>query len=144
PELLDWLASEFVARGWSLKALHRLIVGSAVYRQSSRTRPELADIDPANRLLARQRRLRLEAEAIRDVALAVSGLLSRNVGRPSVFPYQPGGILLGRATKAEWALSPGADRYRRGMYTYFWRLTPHPFLRLFDAPDSTPAATRRI
>jgi hypothetical protein len=144
PELLDWLASEFVAGGWSLKALHRRIVGSSVYRQSSRVRPELADIDPANRLLARQRRLRLEAEAIRDGALAVSGLLARKLGGPSVFPYQPQGILVGRATKADWVVSPGADRYRRGLYTHFWRLTPYPLLRLFDAPDSTSACTRRI
>ncbi|HZW30888.1 MAG TPA: DUF1553 domain-containing protein [Isosphaeraceae bacterium] len=144
PELLDWLASEFIATGWSLKALQRLIVGSSVYRQSSRVRPELAEIDPANRLLARQRRLRLEAEVIRDGALAVSGLLARKLGGPSVFPYQPPGILLGRATKADWVVSPGADRYRRGMYTYFWRLTPYPLLRLFDAPDTTTACTRRI
>jgi hypothetical protein len=144
PELLDWLASEFVAQGWSLKALHRLIVGSATYRQSSRVRPELAELDPSNRLLARQVRFRLEAEAIRDVALAVSGLLARKIGGKSVFTYQPEGILVGRATKANWVVSPGGDRYRRGMYTYFWRLTPHPFLRLFDAPDSTSACTRRI
>jgi hypothetical protein len=144
PELLDWLACELVSRGWSLKALHRLIVGSTVYRQSSDERPELSAIDPANRLLSRQRRLRLEAEAIRDAALAVSGLLCRKVGGPSVFPYQPEGILNGRAVKAEWVLSAGGDRYRRGIYTYFWRLTPHPFLRLFDAPDTTVACTRRI
>jgi Protein of unknown function (DUF1553)/Protein of unknown function (DUF1549)/Planctomycete cytochrome C len=144
PELLDWLASEFIAQGWSLKALHRLIVGSATYRQSSHVRPELAAIDPSNRLLARQSRLRLEAEAIRDVALAVSGLLSRKIGGPSVFPYQPNGIMTGRADRGVWVLSPGADRYRRGMYTHFWRLTPHPFLRLFDAPDSIAACTRRI
>ena len=144
PELLDWLAAEFIARGWSLKALHRLIVGSATYRQSSHVRPELAGVDPSNRLLARQTRLRLEAEAIRDVALSVSGLLSRKIGGPSVFPYQPEGIMKGRADRGVWVESPGADRYRRGMYTHFWRLTPHPFLRLFDAPDATAACTRRI
>ena len=144
PELLDWLAGEFIARGWSLKALHRLIVGSATYRQSSHVRPELAGVDPSNRLLARQSRLRLEAEAIRDVALSVSGLLSRKIGGPSVFPYQPEGIMKGRADRGVWVESPGADRYRRGMYTHFWRLTPHPFLRLFDAPDATAACTRRI
>ena len=144
PELLDWLASEFIARGWSLKALHRLIIGSATYRQSSHVRPELAGVDPSNRLLARQSRLRLEAEAIRDSALSVSGLLSRKIGGPSVFPYQPEGIMKGRADRGVWVESLGADRYRRGMYTHFWRLTPNPFLRLFDAPDATAACTRRI
>jgi hypothetical protein len=143
PELLDWLAFSFREHHWSLKALHRLIVCSATYRQSSRDRPDLAEIDPQNRLLARQSRLRLEAESIRDSALSVSGLLSRKIGGPSVFPYQPEGILEGRATKAEWKISDGEDRYRRGMYTHFWRLTPHPFLRLFDAPDAVTACTRR-
>jgi mono/diheme cytochrome c family protein len=144
PELLDWLASEFIARGWSLKALHRLIIGSATYRQSSHVRPELAGVDPSNRLLARQSRLRLVAEAIRDSALSVSGLLSRKIGGPSVFPFQPEGIMEGRADQGVWVESAGADRYRRGMYTHFWRLTPNPFLRLFDAPDATAACTRRI
>jgi hypothetical protein len=143
-ELLDWLASEFVEQGWSFKGLHRLIVGSATYRQSSHVRPELGAVDPSNRLLARQSRLRLEAEAIRDVALSVSGLLSHKIGGPSVFPYQPKGIMAGRADRGEWVESPGADRFRRGMYTHFWRLTPHPFLRLFDAPDAIAACTRRI
>ncbi len=109
PELLDWLAAEFIASGWSMKALHRLIVGSATYRQSSHIRPELAGIDPSNRLLARQTRLRLEAEAIRDCALAVSGLLSRKIGGPSVFPYQPEGIMTGRADQGTWVV-----RARRG------------------------------
>ncbi len=144
PELLDWLAAEFTARGGSLKALHRLIVRSATYRQSSHTRPELAGVDPSNRMLARQSRLRLEAEAIRDGALSVSGLLSKKIGGPSVFPYQAEGIMNGRADQGVWVESPGADRYRRAMYTHFWRLTPHPFLRLFDAPDATVACTRRI
>jgi hypothetical protein len=88
-------------------------------------------------------RLRLEAESIRDSALSVSGLLSQKIGGPSVFPYQPEGVLEGRATKAEWKLSEGEDRYRRGLYTYFWRLTPQPFLRLFDAPDAVTTCTRR-
>jgi hypothetical protein len=144
PELLDWLAAELIAGGWSLKALHRVIVGSATYRQSSHARPELAGVDPSNRLLARQSRLRLEAEAIRDGALSVSGLLSRKIGGPSVFPNQPEGIMNGRADQGVWVVSPGGDRYRRAMYTHFWRLTPHPFLRLFDAPDATTACTRRI
>ena len=92
PELLDWLASEFMDRGWSMKAMHRLIVTSATYRQSSRHRPELAKIDARNRLLARQNRLRLDAEVVRDVALAASGLLTRTVGGPSVYPPQPKGV----------------------------------------------------
>jgi len=142
-ELLDWLACEFRERSWSLKALHRLIVCSATYRQSSRNRPDLAEIDPQNRLLGRQMRLRLEAESVHDSALSVSGILSRKIGGPSVFPYQPEGVLEGRATKAEWKVSEGEDRYRRGLYTYFWRLTPHPFLRLFDAPDAVTTCTRR-
>jgi hypothetical protein len=137
------LACEFRDQGWSLKRLHRLIVCSATYRQSSRNRPELAQIDPQNRLLGRQMRLRLEAESIRDSALAVSGLLSAKIGGPSVFPYQPEGVLEGRATKAEWKTSEGEDRYRRGLYTYFWRLTPHPLLRIFDAPDAVTTCTRR-
>jgi hypothetical protein len=144
PELLDWLAAEFMAQGWSLKALHRLIVGSATYQQSSHARLEMAEIDPSNRLLARQSRLRLEAEAIRDAALTASGLLFERIGGPSVFPYQPEGVMNGRADKGVWVESAGGDRYRRGVYTHFWRLTPHPFLRLFDAPDASSACTRRI
>src|SRR5262249_51192374 len=89
PELLDWLATEFMAGRWDLKAMHRLIVTSATYRQSSKARPELAVRDPGNRLLARQFRLRLDAEIVRDAALASSGLLSDQVGGPSVFPPQP-------------------------------------------------------
>lgn len=141
--LLDWLACEFVARDWSMKAVHRLIVCSATYRQSSHARPELQATDPTNRLLARQRRLRVEAEIIRDLALAAGGLLATKLGGPSVFPYQPPGVLDGRATKATWTMSPGADRYRRGLYTWTWRLTPHPMLALFDAPDGSMACTRR-
>lgn len=143
PELLDWLATEFVNGGWRLKSLHRLIVGSATYRQSSDRQADLEEIDPENQLLARQSRLRLEAEAIRDSALAASGLWSPKLGGPSVFPYQHEGVMLGRATPAEWIASPGADRYRRSMYTHYWRLTPHPFLQTFDAPDSLTACTRR-
>ncbi len=142
-ELLDWLACEFVDRGWSMKAIHRLIVTSATYRQSSAARSDLQAIDPQNRLLARQRRLRVEAEVVRDLALSASGLLSERIGGPSVFPDQPAGVLDDRATKATWTTSPGADRYRRGLYTWIWRLTPHPMLALFDAPDASMACTRR-
>jgi mono/diheme cytochrome c family protein len=143
PELLDWLASEFMARRWSMKAKHRLIVTSATYRQSSRSRPDLAARDPRNKLLARQARLRLEAEAVRDTALAVSGLLSHKIGGPSVFPPQPDGVFRFTQIQRLWQASTGPDRYRRGVYTYFWRSAPHPALTVFDAPDSTTTCTRR-
>ena len=143
PDLLDWLASEFLDGGGRMKRMHRLIVSSATYRQSSTLRPELLAADPENRWLARQRRFRLEAEILRDSSLAVAGALSSKIGGPSVFPQQPDGVLDYRATKANWVISTGEGRYRRGMYTWFWRLTPHPMLTLFDAPDGTAACTRR-
>ena len=143
PRLLDWLASEFVARDWSLKAMHRLIVTSAVYRQTSKSRPELEDVDSDNQLLARQNRLSLEAEIVRDAALSASGLLSGKIGGPSVFPPQPAGA--GRVTQVDrkWTADTDENRYRRGMYTYFWRSAPHPGLTVFDAPDSMRSCTRR-
>jgi hypothetical protein len=143
PELLDWLATEFVRRGWSMKAMHRLIVTSATYRQASRARPDLATLDPRNRLLARQSRLRLEAEFIRDGALVAAGLLTENVGGPSVFPPQPEGIYRFTQIDKHWTPSTGPERYRRGMYTYLWRSAPHPSLTVFDAPDATTTCTRR-
>ena len=143
PELLDWLAVEFVESGWDWKALHRLILTSATYKQSSQLRSDLEDTDPQNSLLARQARLRLEAEIIRDVSLATSGLLSDKLGGPTVFPYQPSGVLDSRATKVEWVESEGDDRYRRGMYTHQWRLTPHPYYKTFDAPEALTSCTRR-
>jgi mono/diheme cytochrome c family protein len=143
PELLDWLATEFVRQGWSLKAMHRLIVTSATYRQSSRARPDLMAVDARNRLLARQVRLRLEAEFVRDVALAASGLLNERVGGPSSFPPQPEGIYRFTQIDKHWRASVGPDRYRRGVYTYFWRSAPHPSLTVFDAPDASGACTRR-
>lgn len=143
PELLDWLASEFMARGWSMKSIHRLIVTSSVYRQSSNTRPDLLGVDARNRLLARQQRLRLDAEVIRDTALATSGLLSPVVGGPSVFPLQPPGVYALTQVPKDWKPSPGTDRYRRGLYTHLWRSAPHPGLTVFDAPDGTAACTRR-
>jgi mono/diheme cytochrome c family protein len=143
-ELLDYLASELRALRWQgIKSLHRLIVTSTTYRQSSNSRPDLAEVNPGNRFIARQRRIRLEAEFIRDVSLAVGGLLSNKLGGPSVFPHQAEGILQNRATPATWAVSKGEDRYRRGMYTWVWRLTPHPNLPLFDAPDGVTACTHR-
>ena len=143
PELLDWLASEFVGGGWSLKQVHRLIVTSATYRQASDHRAELATRDPRNRLLARQSRVRLEAEIIRDAGLAVSGLLASEIGGPSVFPPQPAGVGQQTQVDRQWQADTGANRYRRGMYTHFWRAAPHPGLVLFDAPDSTITCTRR-
>jgi len=142
-KLLDWLATEFVSSNWSTKSLHRQIVCSATYRQSSSARPELETIDPSNGLFGRQRRLRVEAEILRDIALDAGGLLSTKLGGPSVYPPQPPGVLDGRANPATWNESQGADRYRRGMYTWVWRLTPYPMLRLFDAPDAATACTRR-
>ena len=143
PKLLDWLADELRQSGWSIKHIHRLIVSSATYRQSSHERPEYAELDPANKLLARQRRLRLPAENVRDALLSVSGLLSRKVGGPSVFPYQPDGVMKVRRSPRKWEMSSGADRYRRGLYTHFWRTSPHPFLTTFDAPLSDVTCTRR-
>lgn len=143
PELLDWLASEFVRRNWSVKQLHRLIVTSATYRQSSKARPEVALVDPRNRLLARMPRLRLEAEIVRDAGLAASGLLSRKLGGPSVFPPQPDGVFRFTQVPRTWKADAGPDRYRRGIYTWFWRSAPHPAMAAFDAPDGVNACTRR-
>ncbi len=144
PELLDHLAGEFLRRGWSLKALHRSIVRSATYRQSSRVTADLLRRDPLNVLLARQVRLRLEAETVRDVTLAASGLLTRRLGGPSVRPPQPPGISeLTYAGSARWVESKGSDRYRRGLYVWFQRTSPYPMLMTFDAPDSNVCCVRR-
>jgi hypothetical protein len=143
PELLDWLATEFMRQKWSLKAMHRILVTSATYRQSSKARPELAGIDARNRLLARQSRLRLDAECVRDTALAAGGLLNRRIGGPGVFPPQPDGLYRFTQIDKNWKPNVGADRFRRGMYTYFWRSAPHPSLTVFDAPDASCTCTRR-
>ncbi|MBL9137778.1 MAG: DUF1553 domain-containing protein [Verrucomicrobiales bacterium] len=144
PDLLDWLALELIDSSWNLKALHRQIVTSATYRQSSRIRPDLAEKDPNNRWLARQNRLRLDAELIRDVALAASGVLHPAIGGPSVFPPQPEGVMNLGQSRREWTASSGPDRFRRGLYTFYWRATPHPALAVFDAPDAFSACTRRL
>ena len=143
PELLDRLSSEFMRLGWSQKQLLRLIVTSATYRQSSRVTPELLARDPRNRLLARQSRVRLEAEGVRDVALSASGLLSQKMLGPGVYPPQPQGIYVVTQVSKQWPESKGDDRYRRGLYTYFWRSSPYPMLPTFDAPDANGTCTRR-
>jgi hypothetical protein len=143
PELLDWLAVELMDHGWSQKHIHRLILNSATYRQSSNVRVDLANVDPNNYLLARQSRIRLDSEIVRDVGLAASGLLTDKIGGPSVYPPQPDGVMTLGQSRREWKASEGTDRYRRGMYTFFWRATPHPSLTVFDAPDAFSACTRR-
>ena len=144
PELLDWLAVEFMERGWSQKAVHRLIVTSATYRQASDARPDAAAVDPENKLLARQNRLRLDAEILRDASLVASGLLSPTVGGPSVYPPIPAGANNVTQVKREWTTSKGPDRYRRALYTFFQRSAAHPSLLVFDAPDATVTCTRRV
>jgi hypothetical protein len=145
PELLDYLASEFRAQGWSMKRMLREIALSSTYCQSSEGRPDVEKKDPANALLARQSRVRLPAELIRDKALAASGLLNDEVGGPSVKPPQPAGVTelgYGR-TNSKWAESEGRLRYRRGLYVHYQRTTPYPFLVNFDEPDSDLACPRR-
>ncbi len=177
PELLDWLASDFMKpasasggrkppdnvlasstdqganaprspgeerRGWSLKSLHRLIVTSATYRQSSAATPQQLQADRYNKWLGRQSRLRLEAEMVRDTALTAAGLLTSRIGGPSVFPPQPEGLYDFTQNQKNWKASVGADRYRRGMYTYLWRSSPDPFLTTFDAPSGNVTCTRRV
>jgi hypothetical protein len=145
PELLDWLAVQYRDSGWNTKALLRLIVTSATYRQSSKVRPELLEKDPRNRLLARATRIRLEAEMVRDQALALSGLLSDKVGGPSVFPPQPAGLWQAAFNgERTWSTSQGDDRYRRGIYTFWRRTVPYPSMALFDAPSREVCAIRRL
>jgi len=148
PTLLDWLATEFVATGWNVKAMQRLIVTSATYRQSSHVTPELEERDPENRLLARGPRFRLPAELIRDDALAVSGLLNDRIGGPSVYPYQPKGLWEEMAfgsgfTGQTYTESTGRELYRRSMYTVWKRTVPPAALVTFDAPDREKCTARR-
>jgi hypothetical protein len=143
-ELLDWLAVEFVRRGWSLKQVLHLIVTSATYRQSSKATPALVARDPDNRLLARGPRVRLEAELVRDSALAAGGLLYRRVGGPSVFPPQPPGVTTeGAYGQLAWNVSPVPDRYRRGLYTFSKRTAPFAAFVTFDAPAGEVCVARR-
>jgi hypothetical protein len=177
PELLDWLANEFInptwgeresgkkdvsseeqnpqsasgigrnpqSHGWSMKRIHRLIVNSAVYRQSSKVSPKLLEVDPTNRWLARAPRLRVEAEIIRDVALEAGGLLSHKVGGPPAFPPIPDGVLnLGYGQPMKWETDTGKDRYRRALYTFWKRSVPYPSLLVFDTPNADFSCTRRI
>jgi hypothetical protein len=143
PEVLDWLAVEFMERGWSQKQLLRTVVLSATYRQSSQATPALVERDRENRLLARGPRFRPEAEMIRDQALAVAGLLSSKVGGPSVMPYQPDGLWKSTYNKDNWQTSPGEDRYRRGIYTFIKRTTPYPSMITFDGTSRETCTIRR-
>ncbi|MEQ8790155.1 MAG: PSD1 and planctomycete cytochrome C domain-containing protein [Pirellulaceae bacterium] len=144
PHLLDWLAVELVESDWSMKRMHRLIVTSAAYRQSSHWRSDLETVDPRNVLLARQSRIRLEAEIVRDAALSASGLLSRKIGGPSVHPPQPEGVFEFTQDPKPWNTDEDGDRYRRAMYTFLWRSSPYPALTVFDAPDGNVSCTRRV
>jgi hypothetical protein len=145
PELLDWLAREFIDNGWNIKALQKKIVMSATYRQSSRTRKELLPRDPANRLLARGARFRLPAEMIRDGVLVYSGLYDRTLGGPSVRPYQPAGLweeIMYEGTE-KYEVGKGVDLYRRSLYTLWKRSLLYPMFKTFDAPDRTVATEQR-
>jgi hypothetical protein len=145
PELLDWLAVEFMDRDWDVKGILKSMVLSATYRQSARVTPELLERDPRNRLLARAPRQRLEAELIRDQALALSGLLSPRIGGPSVFPPQPDGLWRAAFNdQRTWTTSEGEDRYRRGLYTFWRRTVPYPGMALFDAPSRETCTVRRL
>lgn len=157
PQLLDWLAAHLVESNWSRKTFIKTIVMSQAYRRSSRHRPDLTDVDPNNRQLARQNRFRVEAEIIRDLNLAASGLLERRIGGPSVFPPLPPGIAeLSYANNFKWGnsdwnsrpdrphgVAPKDDIYRRGMYTFFKRTAAHPNLVTFDCPDSNTTCVDR-
>jgi len=160
PELLDWLAGEFTHRGWSLKAMHRLIVTSATYRQSSEFNPHSAlrnpqsrnphsairnpqSEDPRNLLLSRQERFRVEAEIVRDAALSASGSLNPRIGGPSVRPPQPDGVYAFTQNRKNWMTAAGTERFRRALYTHFYRSAPYPLFTTFDAPDFQTVCTRR-
>ena len=154
PELLDWLAVEFMEptaaehasrnTPWSFKHLHRLIVNSATYKQSSRVSSELLERDAYNRLLARGPRFRVEAEIVQDIALAVSGLLNPKIGGPSVYPPIPGSVADQVYGGFTWPESKGEERYRRGMYTFWKRALPFPTMLAFDAPPAEVSCARRL
>jgi hypothetical protein len=142
PELLDWLATEFMDSGWSMKHMHRLIVSSATYRQSSVVTPQLWEHDQYNRLLARGPRVRVESEIVRDIALSAAGLLDEKIGGPSVYPPIPDGVLsLGYGSAMKWEVS---GRYRRAMYTFWKRTVPYPSMSVFDSPTGEQSCPRRL
>ena len=151
PQLLDWLADEFIRSGWDMKHMHRLLVTSAAYKQSSKVTPELFARDPENRLLARGPRFRLQAELIRDHALYVSGLLVEKIGGPSVKPYQPAGLWeevaygggVAGFTAGKFEQDKGESLYRKSMYTFWKRTSPPPALSTFDAPEREFCVVRR-
>jgi hypothetical protein len=148
PLLLDWLAARFMQSGWDMKAMQKLIVMSATYRQAARFSPEMLERDPENRLLASGPHNRLPAEAIRDDALALSGLLVDKIGGPSVMPYQPAGLWDDVVVGADYpgtkyVQGHGDDLYRRSMYTFWKRTSPPPTLNAFDAPDRESCILRR-
>jgi hypothetical protein len=142
PELLDWLATEYIRLGWDTKALIQLIVTSAAYGQSSRATPQLLARDPENRLLARGPRVRLSAEAIRDQALAASGLLVEQLGGPSVKPYQPAGLWNELTGGEDYEPGAGADLYRRSLYTFWKRTIAPPTMLTFDAAGRETCVVR--
>jgi hypothetical protein len=145
PELLDWLAIEFVENGWNMKQLLRSLLTSATYRQSSKVSSDLVQLDPDNRLLARGPRFRLPAETIRDQAIAVAGLLSTKMHGPPVKPPQPAmGLSAAFGSSTDWATSAGDDRYRRGLYTTWRRSNPYPSMSAFDAPNREVCTLRRV
>jgi hypothetical protein len=143
PELLDWLAGTFMDSGWDLKALFKLIVMSATFRQSSEAEPALVESDPENRLLARGPKHRLEAEQIRDNALAISGQLSRRIGGPSVRPYQPAGLWEESGTGKTYVQDQGEKLYRRSLYTFWRRTAPPPSMLTFDATSREVCTAKR-
>ena len=142
PKLLDWLASEFMDNGWSMKHIVRLIVTSAAYRQSSDSRPDLNTVDPSNHLIARQSRFRLPAELLRDSALQVSGLLNDAIGGESIKPPQPEGVA-DLQYSMKWEETKDRSKYRRGIYVFVQRSATYPLLMSFDAPDRTVSCARR-
>jgi hypothetical protein len=147
PELLDWLAVEFRDSGWDVKRFFRTLVTSATYRQSARVTAEKLEADPENRLLSRGPRFRMDAEMVRDYALAASGLLTRTIGGPSVRPYQPEGvwssIAMAQSDTRLYAQDDGDDLYRRSLYTFWKRLAPPPSMGVFDAPTREHSVVRR-
>ncbi|MCB1227725.1 MAG: DUF1553 domain-containing protein, partial [Verrucomicrobiales bacterium] len=145
PELLDWLALEFMNSGWDVRHLIGLMVDSNTYRQSSAPRPDLAERDPSNHLLARQNSWRIDAEMVRDSALAISGLLVEETGGVSVKPYQPDGYWDNlNFPRRTYEASTGPDQYRRGLYTWWQRSYVHPSLLAFDAPTREECTAQRL